>query len=128
MPMLEACDASTQLRPDMSVPMEIRRRAPKRSIRPPWNGEKKVCSTISIEKEICSSDKGKPILAERGLVNSVHTYCGLEIAIMQIRLISSLNQRFWSRPCALAGADVSVRVVMRFLLMLEGWSALPMGC
>lgn len=42
-----------------------------------------------------------------------HTYCGLEMAIMQIRPINSWNQRLRSKPCALAGA-VWVRVVMRF--------------
>ncbi len=113
MPMVEACAARIHDRPDMKVPMAIRRRAPKRSIRLPWKGEKKVCSTISIEKVICSSDSGTPSLAVSGLVNKVHTYCGLEMAIMQIRPINSWNQRLRSKPCALAGA-VWVRVVMRF--------------
>src|SRR5471032_3240533 len=95
MPMLDACEARIQLKPDISVPTEISRLAPKRSMRPPWNGEKNVCNTISIEKVICSSDSGTPSLAASGLVNSVQTYCGLEIDIMQIRLISSCTQRLW---------------------------------
>jgi hypothetical protein len=80
---LPACEAQTQLRPASRAPIVIRRRGPKRSTRLPWNGEKKVCSTIRIENVICNPESGTPNLAASGLVNRVQTYCGLEIAIMQ---------------------------------------------
>jgi hypothetical protein len=81
--------ASTQLRPVSAPPAESSRRGPKRSTSNPWHGERNVCTTIRIEKVIwidvrlaCSD----PI---SGCVNSVQTYCGLEITTMQTRPRSS---------------------------------------
>src|SRR3569623_1016847 len=87
------CAVSTQLAPVSSAPADSNRRGPKRSTRKPWNGDKKVCSTIRIENVTCSCDSVPPNSPSSGLVNSVHTYCGLEMAIMQIKPYTSCIQR-----------------------------------
>jgi hypothetical protein len=75
---------STQLAPVNTVPIDRRRRGPNLSTKYPWNGEKKVCNTIKIEKVICSSVRVTPSWPMMGFVNKAQTYCGLEIDIMQI--------------------------------------------
>src|ERR1700761_8653668 len=90
---LDACDASIQLTPASSVPIEISRRGPKRSISAPWHGEKKACRKTRIENVTCTSGSEMPSFAISGLVISVHTYCGLEIDIMQTRPRASCSQR-----------------------------------
>src|SRR4051812_36736564 len=81
-----AYDASTQDRPDSSPPRPISSFGPNRSTSQPWNGEKKVCRTIS-------SENVTPSVVPSGLVNSVQTYCGLKMAIMQTRPSPSWTQR-----------------------------------
>src|SRR3954464_5409114 len=108
MPVTEVTwDASTQDSPVSTEPMEIRRRGPKRSTTKPWKGERKVCSTIRMENVTCSVESVTPNCACIGLVKSVHTYWGLEMAIMQIRPYRSCIQRFWPIPAAAPwdGAD-----------------------
>ena len=73
-------------RPDQSF-------GPNRSTSQPWSGEKNVCSTIRRENVTCSAAGVTSSAAPRGLVNSAQTYCGLEIAIMQIRPSPSWTQR-----------------------------------
>src|SRR3954463_3962641 len=78
------------------------RRGPNRSTRPPWNGEKNVCRTISSENVTWSVESATPYFAVSGLVNNVQTYWGLEIVIMQTRPNSSCVQRLWIGTCAAA--------------------------
>ena len=65
-------------------PVAISRRGPKRSTSQPWNGEKNVCNTISRENVTWIAAGAASNAVPRGWVNRVQTYCGLEIAIMQI--------------------------------------------
>ena len=68
----------------MIAPIDSSTRGPKRSTRKPWNGEKNVCSTMRIENVTCNVASSVPSFPNRGLVKSAQTYCGLEIAIMQM--------------------------------------------
>src|SRR5258708_5961340 len=74
-------------------PSVIRKRAPKRSISQPWNGERKVCNTISNENVIWIAGSAPPVAVWNGLTNRVHTYCGLEIAIIATRPRPNWAQR-----------------------------------
>ena len=60
-------------------------RGPKRSISQPWNGLKKVCSTTRMENVTWMAAAEALSALPSGLVNSVQTYCGLLIAIMQTK-------------------------------------------
>src|SRR6185437_9323643 len=77
----------------MMAPIEIRSFGPKRSTRNAWNGEKKVCRMMSSEKVNCSSASVVPSFWLSGPVDSVQTYCGLEIAIIAIKPSTSCIQR-----------------------------------
>src|SRR5579864_2000084 len=88
-----AYEASTQLRPVSTVPIETSPRGPKRSVSDPWNGEENACSSTSSENVTCSSGSATPSFAMSGFVIRVHTYCGLEIVIMQTRPRPSWIQR-----------------------------------
>src|SRR5581483_12477417 len=80
---------------------------PKRSTRYAWNGEKKVCRMMSKEKVNCSSASVVPSFWLSGPVNSVQTYCGLEIDIMTMRPSTSCNHRVDA-----ADARVSAKTVI----------------
>ncbi len=45
----------------------------------------------------CTVGSVLPVAVVSGLVNSVQTYCGLEIAIMTMRPNTSCSQRCWDR-------------------------------
>src|ERR1700761_4467117 len=102
-----AYEANTQLTPASSVPIEISLRGPKRSISAPWNGEKNACRNTRIENVTCTSGSEMPSLAISGLVISVHTYCGLEIVIMQTRPRASWTQRVEVAVCTPGAAACS---------------------
>src|SRR3954466_13613912 len=112
-----ACDASTHDNPVSTEPMEIRMRGPNRSTTKPWKGDRKVCSTMRIEKVTCKVESVVPNCACIGLVNKVHTYCGLEMAIMQTRPYTSCSHRLWRIPSRdpSVGADkVEVSIIKSF--------------
>src|SRR5215469_14291079 len=77
----------------MMAPMEISSLGPKRSTRNAWNGEKKVCRMMSSENVNCNSASVVPSFWLSGPVNSVQTYCGLEIAIIAINPSTSCTHR-----------------------------------
>ena len=89
----ETCAASTQLNPVSAHPAAISHRGPNRSTSHPWNGLKNVCSTINMLNvtwiEAAETFNDVP----NGRVNNAHTYCGLEMAIMQISPNSNCTQR-----------------------------------
>src|SRR6185437_10715186 len=84
----------TQPPPDIAATTEIKRRGTKRSTRYACIGEHQVCRMISSENVHCNSASVVPSFWLSGPVNSVHTYCGLEIAIMATRPRMSWLHRF----------------------------------
>src|SRR5580698_10633634 len=98
-------DEVTQPRPLRTQPSVIRKRAPKRSISQPWNGDNQVCSTISSENVTWIAGNDPLVAFCNGLTKSVHTYCGEEMAIIATR--PSTN---WSQRDAMALGTVRVSV------------------
>src|SRR6202012_3957923 len=87
------CEARTQLSPVNSAPVASSRRGPNLPISQPWKGDRKPCSRIRIENATWIA--GSPAWRDevKGLVNSAHTYCGLEIEAMQTSPKTSWIQR-----------------------------------
>ena len=73
----------------MTTPIDSSSLGPNRSTSTPCHGERNVWTTMRIENVIWSSASVEPSAAVSGCVNSAHTYCGLEIRIMQTRPSSS---------------------------------------
>ncbi|VGP25069.1 hypothetical protein SB00610_01544 [Klebsiella quasipneumoniae subsp. similipneumoniae] len=64
---------------------------------------------INSEKVTCSSGRPTPSLAARGFVSSVQTYCGLEMAAIQIKPSTS-----WRHLSYFGVTNGSLSVVMLF--------------